>query len=112
VNRIPHARGVRQALRALRKATQTSLKGLNQVAGQRMAKGEYAAAQELATKGTQVREFQSEVDRLGVQWSELCKARGQIAEKLVTPLWLYYEHILRALVGLGGQARRNDLEAQ
>lgn len=77
-----------------------------------MAKGDYVAAQELATKGTQVREFQSEADRLRTRWSELCKARGEVAEKLITPLWLYYEPILRALVSLGGQARRSDLEEQ
>jgi Mrr N-terminal domain len=112
VNRIPHARNVRQALRALRKATQTSLKGLNQVASQRMAKGDYIAAQELATKGTQVREFQLEIDRLQTRWSGLCQARRPPAGKLITPLWRYYGPILQALINLGGHARRSDLEAE
>jgi Mrr restriction endonuclease-like protein len=112
MNRIPHARGVRLALRALGKATQASLKGLNKIAGQRMAKGDYMTAQQLAAKGTQVREFQLEIERLRVRWKELGEARDRAAKSPITPLWLYYEPILQALASLGGEARRSDLEAQ
>jgi Mrr N-terminal domain len=87
------------------------MKGLNQVASQRMGKGDYVTAQRLATKGTQVHEFLSEVDRLRTRWSEVCE-RGEVSKKPITALWLYYQPILRALANLGGQGRRSDLEAQ
>jgi hypothetical protein len=96
----------------LRKATQTSLKELNKVAGQKMAKGEYDTAQQLAAWGTQIREFQGQVDGLSTRWQEVSNAKGRDAQQPTTALWKYYVPILQSLVKLGGQARRTEIEAE
>lgn len=112
MTRIPQARAVRQALRALRKATQGSLKDLNHIAGQQMAKGEYRAAQELAAQGSQIREFLAEIDGLDARWRELCRANEQSRQQPTTALWKYYAPILQSLMMLGGQARRSEIEIE
>ena len=68
MKRIPQARGVVEALRLVRAATQRCLKGLNQTASQRMAKGDYATAEALATKGSEIQQFQLEVAALLKRW--------------------------------------------
>jgi hypothetical protein len=87
------------------------LKALNQVASQRMAKGDYLAAEELAAKGKEIHQFQSEVDALARRWGEVCGG-DRAAKQALTPLWTYYQPILRALVTLGGKSSLGDLEAQ
>jgi hypothetical protein len=110
VTRIPHAWDVHRALRSVRAAAQKAQKGLNQVANQRMAKGDYAAAGELVTKGKEIDQFQLEVEALRKRWREVCGVREKGASRSVTPLWAYFKPILEALESLGGEARRTDLE--
>jgi hypothetical protein len=62
VTRIPHAKVVAKAIRSVRSAIQKSLEGVNQLAGQRMAKGDYPNAELLIAKAKELRQFQSEVD--------------------------------------------------
>jgi hypothetical protein len=111
VKRIPHAQGVVRALRSLWAAAKKSLKGLNLAAGQRMAKGDYATAEILAAQGKEIREFQSEVEALRRRWRELCRAGGSGAKMATTPLWAFYQPVLRGLVQAGGECRRTDVEA-
>jgi hypothetical protein len=111
VKRIPHARDVRKALRSVRAAAQQSLAALNEVAGQRMTKGDYLAAEELAAMGKVIRQFQSEADALRERWREICGG-GAAARKSVTPLWAFYQPILEALMGLGGESPRAEIETQ
>jgi hypothetical protein len=111
VKRIPHAQGVAKALRSVRVAAQKALKGLNQAASQRMSKGDYSAAEGLAAKGKEIRQFQAEVEVVHKRWREVCGAGGRGSKKSVTPLWAYYQPILKAIVHLGGECRRTDLEA-
>lgn len=112
MSRVPLARGVRQGLRALKVATRKALKGVNQVAGQRMAKGDYATAEGLAATGREVRQFLTEVDALAKRWREVSGSRGGKKPKSAnTPLWGYYQPILQALDKAGGECRRTDLEA-
>ncbi len=75
-----------------------------------MAKGDYAAAEELAAKGKEIRQFQAEVKALRARWLEVC--RGADARGATTPLWEYFQPILKALASLGGEASRTDLEAE
>ncbi len=110
MSRIPHARGVAQALRAVRGSLQKALKGLNQVAAQRMAKGDYTGAELLALKGKEIRQFQSEVDALRKKWRVVCGSGAGGSKRAVTPLWTYYQPILRALLEAGGECRREDLD--
>lgn len=110
MKRIPHARGVAQALRSVRVMAEKSLKGLNQTASQRMAKGDYATAEALAAKGKELRQFQSEVEALGKRWREVCGTGGRESKKSITPQWVYFQAILQALAHVGGECRRTDLE--
>ncbi len=112
--KIPHSQAVARALRDVRAATKNALNGLNRVAGQRMAKGDYAGAEALAAKGKEMRQFQQQAEELLHTWRELT-GRGPKSERTsegeTTPLWGYYQPILRAIVAAGGECERADLEA-
>jgi Mrr N-terminal domain len=112
MKRTPHSAGVTQAMRSVRTAAQKSLKGLNQIASKQMAKGDYAAAETLAAKGREIRQFQSEIDALIRRWREVCSLGRSPAKQSNTPLWVYFQPILQALVRAGGECRRADLEAR
>jgi len=89
MKRIPNAREVEQALKAVRTAVKHALKGLNQDAGQLMAKGDYAAAEALAAKGREIQEFQAQVDALSHRWLDL-RGTGDVEapqQRAATPLW-------------------------
>lgn len=112
--RIPEARAVAVALRTVRVAVKRSLKELNQSAAQRMAKGDYAAAEALVARGKGIQEFEAEVDVLRRWWKELRGGNagtGGKDRKPVTPLWRYYQPILKAVAEAGGESRRVDFEA-
>ena len=59
MNRIPHVRGVRQALRALRKATQISLKGLIRLPVSGWPKATTSPRKNSPLREPKIREFQS-----------------------------------------------------
>jgi len=112
--RIPEARAVAVALRAVRAAVKRSLKELNQAAAQRMAKGDYAAAEALVARGKGIQEFEAEIDVLRRRWKELRGPRhdGKPTErKATTPLWRYYQPILKGIAETGGESRRVDIES-
>ena len=102
MKRIPHARGVAQALRSVRAAADRSMKGLNQAASIRMTKGDYVTAEMLVAKGKEIRQFQSEVETLRKRWRGVCGAGSHAAKKSVAPLWVYFQPILQGLVQAGG----------
>lgn len=112
--KIPHTQEVARALRNVRMATKKALKGLNLVAAQRMAKGDYAAAETLAAKGREVRQFQQQSDELVRTWHDL-SSRSPKSEKTskseTTPLWGYYQPILTTIVSAGGECARDDIES-
>ncbi len=110
MKRVPNAGSVTRAIRSVRLAAKRCLKSLNAAAAKRMAKGDYVGAESLAARGRQVVEFQASVDALLQRWKEVQGAGGHISKKPVTPLWQYYQPVLRALAQLGGEARRPDLE--
>jgi hypothetical protein len=110
VKRIPQAGGVALALREVRGAAQKALKGLNQAASQRMAKGDYVTAEALAAKGKEIQQFQAEADALRKRWREICGLVDRSAKNSATPLWMYYQPILQALVQAGGECRRTEVE--
>ena len=112
MKRIPHAREVDQAIRGVRAAVMEALKGVNAAAAQVMTKGDYASAESLVAKGRELQEFQAEVDNLRMRWRELrgTGAGGGGAKEPTSPLWFYYQPILKALVEVGGEARRAEIE--
>ena len=112
MKRVPQARGVTVALREVRAAAQRSLKGLNQAASQRMGKGDYATAEVLAAKGKEIQQFQTEVEMLRKHWREVCALDASATKNSATPLWMYYQPILQALVQAGGECRRGEVESR
>lgn len=107
---IPHAREVDKALRAVKSTVRVSLKQLNGYAGQLMAKGDYESAMALASRGQDIQAFQSEVEALRGKWAEIRSSGKAGPRRKKTPLWMYFQPILKALVQLGGQARRPEIE--
>lgn len=83
---------------------------VNLAASKRLAKGDYGAAEVLVAKGRGVSDFVTEVDGLSKRWKEMRGTKGLAGARAVTPLWRYYQPVLRALVQLGGEAGRADLE--
>ena len=111
--KVPHAQGVSRAVRNVRTATKKTLKGLNEVAGQRMAKGDYVAAETLAAKGREIRQFMQQADELLRTWRGLSDRSAKIggtSKAETTPLWGYYQPILKAIVAHGGECPRDDIE--
>jgi len=93
-------------------AVEKALKGLNQAAGLQMSKGDYAAAEALAAKGREIRQFLTEIEAVRRRWREVCGAGGRDSKKSVTPLWEYYQPTLKAIVNIGGECRRPELEPE
>lgn len=111
MKRIPNAREVDKALKGTITATKSVLKGLNALAGQVMAKGNYVEAEGLVEKGKEIQAFQTELAASIKRWREIRSNRAQRESKnKSTPLWGYYQPILKALLELDGQATREQLE--
>ena len=109
--KVPEARKVTKALSQADKSIKTCLRALNQNAAKQMARGNYAGAQGLASVGTEIQSFRAEVESLRKKWSQIGGNRKDNGGKnSATPLWAYYQPILQALVNLGGEARRLDIE--
>jgi hypothetical protein len=112
--KLPHGQGVVRALRGVRVATKKTLKALNQAAAKRMIKGDYAGAEALAAKGREIAQFEQQTGALLRAWREV-SGRGSKALKAtkgeVTPLWSYYQPILKAIVAAGGECVRSDIES-
>lgn len=100
-------------MRALKASVKTAWKGVNRAAGNVIAKGNYAAGEELAARGRKVKEFLGSVDALGREWRALAKDSAVVSGTPASgrlPQWEYYQPILQALVELGGEARKTQLE--
>ena len=110
MTRIPQTKGVTKAIRQVRDAAQRSLKALNQAASQRMKKGDYAAAEALAAKGKEIKIFFSEIDSLRKRWTEISGAQNREQTGAQTPLWVYYQPVLQAIVQNGGECLRTAVE--
>ena len=112
MKRVPNSKEVGQSLKAVRSAVKQALKELNQSAGQLMAKGDYSSAEALAAKGREIQEFQAQIEVLQQRWRELRGSGddGSASTKATTPLWAYYQPILKALAEAGGESRIVDLE--
>ena len=110
MTRVPQTKGVVKALRQVREAAQRSLRALNQTASERMRKGDYAAAEGLAAKGKEIKAFFSDIETLKKRWSEISGSGGHERKGAQTPLWLYYQPVLRAIVDKGGESVRPAIE--
>ena len=113
MSKIPDAQKVAQALKSTDKAIKASLRTLNQHAAQLMARGNYGGAEDLMAKGREIQSFRIEFDALRKRWGEVRGgAKKGPGNNSTTPLWAYYQPILQALVALGGEASRQEIEPQ
>jgi Mrr N-terminal domain len=110
---VPEIRKVTRALGGTDKVIKDCLRAVNQSAAKLMSRGDYSAAQGLASVGMEIQGFRRELKALRQKWNGIGGAREQKGGKnSATPLWGYYQPILRALITLGGEARRQDIEPE
>ena len=114
---VPKRGEVHSAFKTLLKRLSGSVKRINEHAASRMRRGDYTGAEAWVQLGTALGEFRSRTLDLQGEWKGLCRDAGgkrhrQTRKKRgpTTPLWEYYQPILRAIVQAGGEARRSDIE--
>lgn len=114
---VPKRKEVDVALKGVVQAVRGALAALNRQAGSVIAAGKYEQAMAMAEKGREIKAFNAEVEALRKRWKAVAKgspggAGPKKARNSKTPLWQYYQPILRALDTLGGEANRADLERE
>lgn len=114
---VPKRGEVHSAFTTLLKRLSGSVKRINEHAASRMRRGDYAGAEAWAQVGTALHEFRERALGLRAEWQALCRDAGGKGRKPsrkkrgpITPLWEYYQPILRAIVQAGGEARRSEIE--
>jgi restriction system protein len=110
LNRIPGNREIDRALKQLARELKSALKEINQQAGRLVMRGDYSEAEGLVEVGRSVTKFGAEVDALHLRWRELQLIEPTQVSSERTPLWEYYRPLLQALVELGGEATRSQVE--
>ncbi len=112
--KIPRRSEVRKAIASLTREVRLAVKDVNQHAGRLLGRGDYVGAQALIDVAKSISQFGEEVKSLKSRWNEACGAArvagGKNADQ--TPLWEFYRPILRALVAVGGEAKRTEIEAE
>jgi len=111
---LPRNHEVRMAIRSLGREVKLATKEANQLAAKRLARGDYSGAQSLIEVAKAISEFGNEVRMLHSRWKSVQSSSPQ-PERIKgeeTPLWELYRPILQALVALGGDATRNEIEAK
>ncbi len=111
---VPRHQEVMKAIRSLARQTQLATKEANQTAAKRLARGDYVGAQSLINVAQAISAFGNEVSALNSRWREVrAVGKGPKKEKnSQTPLWEFYRPILQALVAIGGDATREDIEGK
>ena len=111
---LPRSGQIRKAFRTTFRELKLALKEVNQRAPKLMQRGNYTGAQELMCQGQKIHAFLVEAQALQKRLVDLrAGGSGQKLGKDDThPLWEYYESILKALVALGGEATRPQIETK
>lgn len=111
---VPRYQEVTKGIRSLARQTKLATKEANQMAAKRLARGDYAAAQTLIVVAQAISAFRNEILGLHRRWREVrSTGRNPKASKNnQTPLWEFYRPILQAIVDLGGDATRKDIEGK
>ena len=106
--KVPGSTNVNKSLLALKKSLKECLVQINQEAGRVLSKGNYARTESLVDVAKSVEAFHKDIDALHLRWKEV-QGQGRV-RPTQTPLWEYYNPILRALVNLNGVARIAEIE--
>lgn len=112
---------VSSSLKTLRKRLDAVLKRSNEQAANIVRRGDYADAEGWVRVGTLLGEFKKKTLALREEWKVLCReatgkglpVAGKPKKKTrqsTSPAWEFYQPILKALVQVGGEARRPDVE--
>src|SRR5712691_744888 len=106
---MKHNKAITRSIIGLKKQLRLAVKELNQDAATLVTRGRYESSTALVEMAKRTAEFVAEVETLRKRWKEVRSggAKSEGAEK--TPLWEYYRLVARALVGLGGEARRSEI---
>ena len=110
--KLPRKKEISQAIRSLGRQIKLATKETNQLAAKRLSRGDYARAQALIEVAQAISVFRSEVLALNDRWKTLRSADKDFKRRKdsQTPLWEFYQPILRAIISLGGEATRKDIE--
>jgi len=111
---VPRNQEVMRAIRSLGRQSRLATKEVNQQAARRLARGDYAGAQSLIEVAQAISAFGNEVLALNGRWREV-RSAGKGPKKgkdTQTPLWEFYRPILQAIVSLGGEATRKQIEGK
>lgn len=98
------------ALRAAKRELRAARKAILAEAGKRMARGDAERAQALAAQADQIEGFSGELEQLISRWREVRRSGRGRQQGKATPIWRYYQPILRAIVEAGGEATQAQLE--
>lgn len=111
--RLPRSPQVRKAFKVLTREIGLSLKEINHRAAKMMQRGNYAGAQEVMSEAQNLQSYLAEVkslqQRLGRRRSD-STGGTKTARNDQHALWEYYQPILKALISLGGEAKRPAIE--
>ena len=108
--KVPKRAQVDNAIRGVRRQIRATLKAVNLQAGKLLARGKYAEAEELVRVGRSIDGFQARVEELRKEWRLLTASKGNIESAEHTPLWRFYQPVLKALLSVGGTATSVELE--
>lgn len=111
---LPRNHEVRLAIRSLGREVKFAIKEANQLAAKRLSRSDYSGAQSLIEVAKAIAEFGNEVKSLHSRWRSVRSSSPQ-PERIKgeeTPLWEFYRPILQALIALGGDATRKEIESK
>ncbi len=119
--RVPRSFEVNSAFKMLLKRLDGALKRTNEQAARFVRRGDYAGSEAWVRVGTLLGVFKKKTLGLRDEWKVLCReamgkeppAPGNSRKKnrqSRTPVWEFYQPILKALVQVGGEARRPEIE--
>lgn len=112
--KIKRANEVTKAIRTVSREVKLAIKEVNEAAANQLARGHYEGAQELIDVAKAMSEFATDLTGLQSKWRELrgSKQRAKNEKPEQTPLWEFYRPILKALLALGGEGARKEIEAK
>ena len=111
---VPRNQEVTKAIRSLARQTRLATKEANQMAAKRLRPWRLRRMQSLINVAQAISAFGNEVLGLNSRWREV-RSTGKgpkMGKNSQTPLWEFYRPILQALVALGGDATRKDIEGK
>jgi len=103
---------VEKAFVNVERKVKDSLRKINREAGRLLSNSDYVGMEAHVQVARAVQGFQSDLAVLWAKWRDLSRQGKQKngGKEETTPLWSYYQPLLRMLVELGGDATRHEIE--